>query len=104
MLFKVGRMVTISVRPVKGEIAISLKGLSDNSGLRCANLRMRGASVESNTVLPVRSASSTMEGNAGDNAASSHRDSVSWRTPALEFLPIVWTKREMTREAGLDGL
>jgi hypothetical protein len=61
MLFKVGRIVRTTVKLVKEEIA----GLTDNSGLRCANLRMRRASVESNTVLPVRSASSTMEGNPG---------------------------------------
>jgi hypothetical protein len=75
---------------VKGKIAISLKGLSGNSGLRCANLRMRGASVDcdiqSNTVLLVRFPSSTYGRKPGNIAASSHRDSVSLRTPAQEFL------------------
>jgi hypothetical protein len=66
---------------------------------------MRGASVDcdiqSNTALPVRFASFTYGRKPGNTAASSHRDSVSWRTPALEFLHIVWTKREMTHREKL---
>jgi hypothetical protein len=66
---------------------------------------MRGASVDcdihSNTVLPVRFASSTYGRKTGNTAASSHRDSISWRTPALEFLHIVWTKREMAHREKL---
>jgi hypothetical protein len=100
MLFKLGRTIRITARLVKREIAISLKGLSDSSGLRCANLRMRGASVDcdiqGNNILPERFASSTYGRKTGDTAASSHGDSVGSRTRALEFLHIVWTKRETT--------
>jgi hypothetical protein len=51
--------------------------------------------------LPVPFASSTNGRKPGNTAASSHRDGVSWRTPALEFLHVVWTKREMTHREEL---
>ena len=46
-------------------------------------------------------ASSAYGRKPGNTAASSRRDSVSWHTPALEFLHIVWTKREMTHREKL---
>src|ERR1700733_13676802 len=69
------------------------------------NLRMRSASVDlrhpeqhrlSRTLCVIRYGRKP-----GNTAASSHGDSVSWPTPALEFLHIVWTKREMTHREKL---